>query len=198
VPGSAIRLLVEPAHLADVELIAPLFDAYRRFYGAASDLAAARDFLVARLSCGESVILMAIAESEEGDRDSVAGFAQLYPSFSSLALQRSMILNDLYVVPDKRRLGVGRRLVRESIEYALRAGAARVELATELVNANALALYESEGFERETGFVHLRRATIAIRPLSRPDVGRLMNSFSTISKPSSPSSAASSSGGYES
>jgi GNAT superfamily N-acetyltransferase len=189
---------VEPAHLADVELIAPLFDAYRRFYGAASDLTAARDFLVARLSCGESVILMAIAESEEGGRDSVAGFAQLYPSFSSLALQRSMILNDLYVVPDKRRLGVGRRLVRESIEYALRAGAARVELATELVNANALALYESEGFERETGFVHLRRATIAIRPLSRPDVGRLMNSFSTISKPSSPSSAASSSGGYES
>lgn len=159
-PGSAIRLLVEPAHLSDVELIAPLFDAYREFYGAASDIAAARDFLVARLSCGESVVLMAIAEFGEGDRDSVAGFAQLYPSFSSLALRRSMILNDLYVAPDHRRVGVGRRLLRESIAYALRVGAARVELATEITNANALALYESEGFERETEFVHLSRATL--------------------------------------
>lgn len=170
-PGSAIRLLVEPAHLSDVELIAPLFDAYREFYGAASDIAAARDFLVARLSCGESVVLMAIAESGEGDRDSVAGFAQLYPSFSSLALRRSMILNDLYVAPDQRRLGVGRRLVRESIAYALRAGAARVELATEITNANALALYESEGFEQDTEFVHLSRATLSERRPAPEPIG---------------------------
>jgi hypothetical protein len=39
---SAPCLVVEPAHISDVELVAPLFDAYRQFYGAAPDLPAAR------------------------------------------------------------------------------------------------------------------------------------------------------------
>lgn len=156
---SAPYLVVAPAHISDVELIAPLFDAYRQFYGAASDLPAARDFLTQRLSCGESIVLMAIVESEDGGSDTVAGFAQLYPSFSSLALRRVMILNDLFVAPEYRRAGVARRLVQESVEYARRAGAVRLELATQHTNEKALALYESEGFAGDTEFVHLSRAT---------------------------------------
>jgi GNAT superfamily N-acetyltransferase len=156
--ASAPCLLVAPAHISDVELIAPLFDAYRQFYGAAPDLPAARDFLTQRLSCGESVVLVAILESEDGESDTVAGFAQLYPSFSSLAMRRVMILNDLFVAPDCRREGVARRLVQKSVDYARRAGAVRIELATQHANRNALALYESEGFECDTEFVHLSRA----------------------------------------
>ena len=156
---SAPCLVVEPAHISDVELIAPLFDAYRQFYGAAPDLAAARAFLAARVSRGESVVLMAILESEDGGRDTVAGFAQLYPSYSSLALARTMVLNDLFVAPEWRRLGVARSLVAESMEYARRACAARIELATHFTNGYALGLYESEGFARDTEFVHLSRAT---------------------------------------
>ena len=156
-PNSAVRLLVEPAPFSDADLIAPLFDAYRQFYGAAPDLPAARDFLAARLASGESVVLVAILESGDGSGDTVAGFAQLYPSFSSLALGRSVVLNDLFVAPECRRLGVGRRLVRECIEYARRSGASCIELATQVANESALALYESEGFTRDTEFVHLRR-----------------------------------------
>lgn len=158
-PCGAPRLLVEPAHFSDIDLVAPLFDSYRQFYGAASDVRAARDFLAARLSRGESVVLMAILESEDGGNDSVAGFAQLYPSFSSLALARSMVLNDLFVAPEFRRLGVGRHLVEESVKYARRVCAVRIELATQLTNANAIALYESEDFARDTEFVHLSRET---------------------------------------
>jgi ribosomal protein S18 acetylase RimI-like enzyme len=161
--------VIAPAHISDVELIAPLFDAYRQFYGAAPDLPAARDFLTQRLSCGESLVLVAILESEDGESDSVAGFAQLYPSFSSLALRRVMVLNDLFVAPECRRMGVARRLVQESAEYARRAGAVCIELATHHTNENALALYESEGFECDREFLHLSRATresgVASRPL---------------------------------
>src|SRR5262249_39592215 len=39
-----------------VELVAPLFDAYRRFYGQPPDLDGARRFLAERLSRGESVV----------------------------------------------------------------------------------------------------------------------------------------------
>ncbi len=42
------------------------------------------------------------------------------------------------------------------------------------------------------------RAMIAILPLSRPEVGRFMNSFTMISKPSSRRRLASRSGGWES
>lgn len=153
------RLLVEPAHVSDVELVAPLFDAYRQFYGAGSDIPAAREFLTQRLSRGESVILLAILESEDGSCDRVAGFAQLYPSFSSLALRSTMILNDLFVAPECRRMGVARRLVGESVSYARLAGALRIELATQHTNCGARALYESEGFAYDREFVHLSRAT---------------------------------------
>ncbi len=37
--------------------------------------------------------------------------------------------------------------------------AVRIELATQLTNGNALALYESEGFARDNEFVHLSRTT---------------------------------------
>jgi ribosomal protein S18 acetylase RimI-like enzyme len=45
------------------------------------------------------------------------------------------------------------------VAYARRAGAVRIELATQRSNHSALALYESEGFECDTEFVHLGRAT---------------------------------------
>jgi hypothetical protein len=35
----------------------------------------------------------------------------------------------------------------------------RIELATQLTNESALALYESEGFARDTEFLHLSRTT---------------------------------------
>ena len=152
------RLVVEPAHLADADRVAPLFDAYRQFYGAASDIPAARVFLAGRLSRCESVVLLASLEIDGEGGGIAAGFTQLYPTFSSVALGRSMVLNDLFVVPACRRLGVARRLVAEAVEYARRAGAVRIELATQHTNRNALWLYESEGFVRDTEFVHLGRA----------------------------------------
>ena len=72
-----------------VDLAAPLFDAYRRFYGQPADLAGAREFLERRLTRGESALFLALAQ---GDRP--AGFAQLYPTFSSVSMMRSWILND--------------------------------------------------------------------------------------------------------
>ena len=45
---------------ADAALIAPLFDAYRVFYGQASNLALAEEFIAERLANNESVILLAV------------------------------------------------------------------------------------------------------------------------------------------
>ena len=48
---------------ADVGDVAPLFDAYRQFYGKAPDVEAARRFLFARLSKEESVLFISRVEA---------------------------------------------------------------------------------------------------------------------------------------
>jgi hypothetical protein len=45
-------VIVRQAVLADIDTLAPLFDRYRQFYGRASDLLAARAFLLARFDHG--------------------------------------------------------------------------------------------------------------------------------------------------
>ena len=134
---------VRQATLSDLPVLAPLFDAYRQFYGRAPDLAAAESFLRDRFSHGESVLFLAFADNEP------AGFTQLYPSFSSVSLARSFILNDLFVVPGQRRTGVGSALLRAAVDYARSLGAVRVTLNTDIQNARAQATYEAGGWKRD-------------------------------------------------
>jgi hypothetical protein len=84
--------VIAAATPADVGEIAPLFDLYRQFYGKTANEEAARRFLFARLSKGESVIFYARHQG------SPVAFLQLYPVFSSVHLSRQWILNDLYVL----------------------------------------------------------------------------------------------------
>jgi GNAT superfamily N-acetyltransferase len=131
-----------------VELIIPLFDAYRQFYGQPSDLDGARRFLAERLARGESVIF-ALIESGRA-----LGFTQLFPSFSSVAMRPIWILNDLFVAEEARRRGVGARLLGAARDHARRTGAARLELSTAVSNTEAQALYERDGWRRDTAFLH--------------------------------------------
>jgi len=144
-----VRVHVRRASSADVDAVAPLFDAYRQFYSQPSDLDAARRFLAERSARDESVVL--VANAGEG----VVGFAQLYRSFSSVALGPIVILNDLFVVPPWRGSGVGRLLIEETARFAAGEGAIRVEIATQHTNEGARRLYEALGFIADTEFVHL-------------------------------------------
>lgn len=149
-----------PANSADLERLAELFDHYRVFYEQSSDLAAARAFLTARLEGGESHILCAIDDvSEMGASQSnaagrIIGFAQLYPSFSSVSMQPIWVLNDLFVDPNGRRGGAGRLLLDAARDHALETGAIRLELATAKTNATAQSLYASSGWVRDDEYYH--------------------------------------------
>ena len=139
-------LSVRQATIADSDLVAPLFDAYRRFYRAPGDMEGARRFLVDRFSHNQSVIFLAF------DGDAPVGFTQLYPSFSSVSMARIFILNDLFVSPEARTRGAGAALLNAAAEYGRRAGAVRLALSTELTNATAQAVYEHNGWKRDTVF----------------------------------------------
>jgi GNAT superfamily N-acetyltransferase len=149
------RLEVRHATNRDLQRLAPLFDAYRTFYGQDSDHGAAGAFLAARLSRRESAVLLALLRRPAATRSDVVGFAQLYRSFSSVSLAPTVILNDLYVLPAARRLGVGGQLLDAAACYARTVGAVRLELATQHGNEPALRLYLAKGFVRDTEFTHL-------------------------------------------
>ncbi|MEP6620656.1 MAG: N-acetyltransferase [bacterium] len=142
----------------DVEEIAPLFDAYRQFYGAASDVPAAQVFLAARISRNESRVLIAVVG--QGASAIVAGFAQLYFSFSSLSLGTTVILNDLFVMPEHRGRGLAGSLVDHAVSQAQKEGAASIQLMTQHRNRTALRLYRSRGFSTDSEFAHLTLPTM--------------------------------------
>jgi ribosomal protein S18 acetylase RimI-like enzyme len=135
------------AEHADVGGIAHLFDAYRMFYGQPSNLALASDFLTERVRNGESVVFYA-----RDAAGSYLGFTQLYPVFSSIAAQRSWILNDLYVAESARGCGIGRLLMNRASEHAMATGAIGLSLETAKTNTGAQHLYESLGYVRDNEF----------------------------------------------
>ena len=137
------QTVVRQAVLTDVAVLAPLFDAYRQFYGRSSDVVAAESFLRERFDHGESVVFLAHAAGAP------AGFTQLYPSFSSVSLARTFVLNDLFVVPSQRRAGVGSALLRAATDHARALGAVRVTLNTDIENTSAQAVYEARGWKRD-------------------------------------------------
>jgi GNAT superfamily N-acetyltransferase len=128
---------------ADLDALSQLFDAYRQFYGQPADVEAARDWLRNRLRFGESKVLVA----RQGG--AIVGFAQLYPTFSSVRLARSWILNDLFVLPATRRQGVARALLDAAADFARSDGAAAISLETTRDNASARAMYRAAGWSED-------------------------------------------------
>ncbi|TDJ31648.1 MAG: GNAT family N-acetyltransferase [Gammaproteobacteria bacterium] len=145
--GPGFRVL--RAGVEHIELLAPLFDAYRQFYQQTSDSAAAEEFLRARLANDESVVFLA-----QDDDGNAIGFTQLYPAFSSVRLRSMWILNDLYVTPSARRQGVAVALMHQARQHAIETAAGGLELQTGEDNAAAQALYRDEGWKLEEGYLH--------------------------------------------
>ncbi|WP_369372374.1 N-acetyltransferase family protein [Promicromonospora sp. Populi] len=150
---------VRPVTDDDVDAVVDLFRQYLRFYDQEVPAAEARAYLTARRDAGESVLLVAALlpdgdEAASGDGHELVGFAQSYPTWSSVSLSRSWVLNDLFVSPTARGTGAGRALVQETCRRAKEAGAIRVSLATAWDNVAAQGLYESEGFVRDQHFHH--------------------------------------------
>jgi len=143
-----MSIIVRQATIHDLDLVAPLFDAYSQFYAQPADLALARRFLEERFRHAESVVLLALNEATgEG-----VGFTQLYPLFSSVRATRRYLLNDLFVTPEKRRFGVAAALLHAATAHARAMGMAGMSLSTANDNLPAQRLYESMGWQLDSGF----------------------------------------------
>lgn len=126
-------------HIAGVSR---LFDLYRQFYECEPDLDLATKFVTERIERDESDIFVAVEGNE------ASGFVQLYSSFCSVEAIRIYILYDLYVDADKRKTGLGEKLMNRATKWAQENGAARFDLLTAHNNFAGQHLYEKLGYQK--------------------------------------------------
>ncbi len=143
-----MEIKIRKAAPKDAEQFAGLFEAYREFYKRLPDPSGAVRYIQARLEKEEAVIFLAIGQAEEA-----VGFVLMYPTFDSLAMKPAWILYDLFVHPQVRRHGVGRKLMTRAAEHARTSGASYISLDTAVGNEPARALYESLGYRQEKEFL---------------------------------------------
>jgi len=149
--NNAVEIL--QASIFDLDKLIPLFDAYRVFYKQKnSDLPAIRQFLQDRLRNLDSVIFCA-SRIPANEKEDCVGFCQLYPSFSSVSMRRIWILNDLFVSPSARNLGIGEKLIRQAIAFAKATEAKKLVLQTGKDNKTAQKLYSRLEWVRNEEFL---------------------------------------------
>jgi ribosomal protein S18 acetylase RimI-like enzyme len=143
-------LIVSQATINDLDPLVVLFNEYRIFYKQQSDTEMGRAFLFDRFVHNESVLFV-VKDSEVYQ---TIGFIQLYPSFSSISMKRSWILNDLYVSEAYRGRGVAQLLIDAAVEFAAQTNAKGLAISTAIDNESAQRIYERNGFRKDDVFFH--------------------------------------------
>lgn len=141
-------MITRQATSADIKELAPLFNQYRVFYIQQSNLNAATSFISERFRHKDSHFIIAFNED-----NTAMGFTQLYPSFSSVSMQRTYILNDLFVAEHFRKKGVGKALLNAAKKFALNNNAKGLTLETDTKNP-AQHLYERLNWKKDDSVLH--------------------------------------------
>ena len=132
---------IRPAVEADAPLVFVLIRELAEYERLAGEVSASeadiREALFGPAPSAEAVIAMV------GERP--AGFALYFHNFSTFAGKRGLYLEDLYVRPEHRGRGVGRRLLRHLARLARERGCRRFEWAVLDWNEPAIRSYRRAG-----------------------------------------------------
>lgn len=127
--------------------IVALFDSYRVFYKMESNIDAGYKFLYDRISNNESIVFAAY----EGEN--AVGFVQLFKTYSSVSLEHSLILNDLYVDSLYRNKSIGENLLLKAQDFCKKNNYKGLALETAVDNP-AQKLYEKLGWSKDSHCFH--------------------------------------------
>jgi len=140
----ATRWTIAPAAREDVGDLATMIRAlaeYERLgHLVVSDETSLTDALFGERPAAEAMI------AREGDKSGNAvGFALFFHTFSTFLGRRGLWLEDLFVYPQFRGRGIGKRLLSEVAQVARARGCGRFEWAVLDWNAPAISFYEGMG-----------------------------------------------------
>lgn len=142
--GNVIKMTIQKATLNDIDQLTKLFDQYLVFYKKPSNLEKHKSYLKQRIEKDEAYIFIAFDKNNNG-----IGFTLLYPTFSSVKLDKILILNDLFVDSSIRNCGIGEQLINRSILLAKELKIDMIRLRTANDNLTSQGLYDKIGFKRD-------------------------------------------------
>lgn len=132
---------IRPANRPDVPLILRLVRELAEFEREPDAVVATEELLSTALF-GPSPAAESVIAENDGE---AVGFALFFHNFSTWTGRPGLYLEDLYVTPAARGLGVGTALLRHLARVALERGCARFEWAVLDWNEPAIAFYRSVG-----------------------------------------------------
>jgi GNAT superfamily N-acetyltransferase len=134
-------LRVRPAVAADATAFLSLVDALADYEQLERPSADARNRLV-RDGFGPDPRFIPYLAEREGR---VVAYAITFETYSSFLALPTLYLEDIFVLPEARRTGVGERIFRYLAREAVRRGCGRMEWAVLDWNASAIGFYEKLG-----------------------------------------------------
>ncbi len=137
---------VRKAKTDDIQQLSELFNEYRVFYRKEADIVGAQKFLSERLHNKDSEIFVCDSEN-----NTLVGFVQLYPLFSSTRMQKLWLLNDLFVDLKERGKGISVQLIEKAKTLVKESDACALCLETEKTNLIGNNLYKKTGFALNEG-----------------------------------------------
>jgi GNAT superfamily N-acetyltransferase len=147
-------LLIRPVTKADFSSWLPLWDGYNTFYGRTGPTALPTEITQstwARFFDAHEPMHALVAESD----GRLVGLAHYLFHRSTIQLEPSCYLQDLYTHESARGAGVGRKLIDAVYRCAADAGSPRVYWHTHEANATAMQLYDKVA--DKSGFVVYRK-----------------------------------------
>ena len=147
-------MIVRAVERADFDQWLPLWQGYNAFYGRAGDTALPGDITHmtwARFFDAYEPMHALVAESQ----GRLVGLAHYLFHRTTIRIEPTCYLQDLFTAAQQRGTGVGRALINAVFEQARLAGSARVYWLTHESNATAMKLYDRVA--QLSGFVVYRK-----------------------------------------
>jgi GNAT superfamily N-acetyltransferase len=138
---------IRPARPGDEPALFALIHDLARYARLAHEASGSAEALREHLFGAHPAAEALLAERDADGVKQPIGFALFFTNYSTFRTQPGIYLEDLFVVEEHRRNGVGRALLAEVIRIAEARGAGRVEWTVLQWNENALAFYRRLGAE---------------------------------------------------
>lgn len=164
-PGAPERVVVRRATREDAGALLGLVDALADYENLPRPTADARERLVADGFGAEPKFTAYIAELE----GRTVGYAITFPTYSSFLARPTLFLEDIFVLPEARRAGVGSAFFQHLAREALRLGCGRMEWVVLDWNKVAIDFYERLGARRLTEWLPYRLTVAELQRIAGVD-----------------------------
>ena len=144
-PDAAPAYMLRPAEARDVDAIVDLILELAEFEQLTHLLQVTPERLHPHLFGERPVAEALVAELTGPDAPEVVAFALFFTNFSTFLAQPGLYLEDLYVRPAQRGLGIGQAMLRELARLAVQRGCGRFEWSVLDWNVNAIGFYQRMG-----------------------------------------------------